>query len=400
VILPVTDLSHAVSVVAKSNTREHRNVIVKELIASKPSSDWETNNFDLIRLLAALQVAITHAISDMHLHGSFARIMLFGLSLFPGVPIFFVVSGFLISRSYEHSDSARNYFRNRCLRIYPGLWICLLATLGAMLWAGISLVGTFSTREWLLWWAGQMSIFQNFSLGFGWPPGPGGPNASLWTIPIELEFYIVLPAIYAAFRLRKQRGNILLLALLAASAALDLGLIYSQDHISSYAPYSYLPVTVVPFLWMFLVGVLLQRNWNRLRSVLAGRAHWWLLGYLLLCLVATRLRIYVNSNAITPVFLLPLAGLVISGATSAPWLADRILRHQDISYGTYVYHALVINLMVGFGFIGSAFSAATAIGASLVLAVFSWLLVEKPFLRHKRDALRPTTGGSVVTDES
>ena len=370
------------------------NVTVNELVAPKPSGDWRINNFDLIRLLAALQVAITHAISTMHVPGFFTPIVRFGLSFFPGVPIFFVVSGFLISKSYEHSDLLSNYFRNRCLRIYPGLWVCLIVTVSVMLMAGISVIGAISTRHWLLWWAAQMTVFQNYSPGFQWPQGLGGPgpNASLWTIPIELEFYILLPAIYAVFRLRKRRGNISLLALFAASAALDLDLVYAHEGFPNHTPYNYLPFTVAPYLWMFLVGVMVQRNWNTLRSVLAGRAHWWLLGYLLLCMVATRLRILVGSNAITPIFLLPLAGLVISSAMSAPWLADRVLRHQDISYGTYVYHALVINLMVGFGFVGSAFSAATAIAASLVLATMSWALVEKPFLRHKHDALRPATG--------
>lgn len=365
--------------------------------ASKPSADWRINNFDLVRLFAALQVAITHAFVIMQVPGFFARIVQSVLSLFPGVPIFFVVSGFLISKSYEHSDSLRNYFRNRCLRIYPGLWVCLVVTVGVLLIAGITVLGTISTRHWLLWWAAQMTVFQNYSPGLQWPPSPGGPgpNASLWTIPIELEFYVLLPAIYAVLRLRKRRGNISLLALFAASAALDLGLVYADKGFHNQMPYKYLGVTVAPFLWMFLVGVLAQRNWNTLRSVLAGRAHWWLLGYLLLCAVAIRLRIGVGSNAITPIFLLPLAGLVISGATSAPWLADQVLRHQDISYGTYIYHALVINLMVRFGFVGSAFSALTAIAVSLVLAALSWGLVEKPFLRHKRYALRAATGASI-----
>jgi peptidoglycan/LPS O-acetylase OafA/YrhL len=367
---------------------------VNELAAPKPYRDWRINNFDLIRLLAALQVAITHAISTMHVPGFFARNVAFGLSFFPGVPIFFVVSGFLISKSYERSDLLRNYFRNRCLRIYPGLWVCLVVTIGVMLMAGINVIGSISTHRWLIWWAAQMTVFQNYNPGFQWPRGLGGPgpNASLWTIPIELEFYFLLPAIYAVFRLRKRSGNISLLTLFAASAALDLGLVYAREAFPNYPPYSYLPATVAPFLWMFLVGVIVQRNWNTLRCILAGRAHWWLLGYLLLCTVATLLRIYVGSNAITPAFLLPLAGVVISSATSAPGLSDRILRRQDISYGTYVYHALVINLMVGLGFFGTAFSAATAIAASLVLATLSWALVEKPFLRHKHDALRPATG--------
>jgi peptidoglycan/LPS O-acetylase OafA/YrhL len=365
---------------------------VHEPFGSGPSGSWRINNFDLIRLLAALQVGIVHAITHMRLSGFFTHSVDFGLRLFPGVPIFFVVSGFLISKSYEHSGSLRDYCRNRCLRIFPGLWACLIVTVGVMLMAGVGVIGTISTRDWLLWWAAQMTVFQTYSPGFQWPPGAGTLNSSLWTIPVELEFYVLLPAIYALFRLRKRGGNIPLLAVFAASAALHFDLLYVYHRTPISTEYRYLLYTVVPYLWMFLVGVLMQRNWSTLRPVLAGRAHWWLLGYLSLCAVATRLGIGVGSNTITPVFLCPLAGLVISTATSAPGFADRILRHQDISYGTYAYHMLVINLMVGFGFVGSVFSVVSAIAITLLLATASWVLVEKPFLRHKHDALRRATG--------
>ena len=83
----------------------------------------KTNNFDLIRLAAALQVALTHALGDM---GSGERLWLLRLftELFPGVPIFFFISGFLISKSFEKNPVLREYALNRCLRIYPALVVC------------------------------------------------------------------------------------------------------------------------------------------------------------------------------------------------------------------------------------------------------------------------------------
>jgi peptidoglycan/LPS O-acetylase OafA/YrhL len=354
------------------------------------------NNFDLIRLFAALQVAIIHAITNMRVSGSFVHIVEVGLGMFPGVPIFFVISGFLISKSYEHSDSLLDYCRNRCLRIYPGLWVCLIVTLGVMLIAGADVIGTVPTRDWLRWWASQMTVFHDYRPGFQWPPWARAPNVSLWTIPVELEFYILLPAIYALFRLRKRGGNIPLLAVFAASAALHLGLLYAHRRDPIDTDNNFILNTLAPYLWMFLVGVLIQRNLSTLRPAFAGRAHWWLLGYVLLWTAATRLGVSVGSNTITPLFLCPLAGLVVSGATSAPGLADRILRHQDISYGTYLYHMPVINLMISFGFFGSVLSAASALLISLLLATASWMLVEKPFLRHKHDALRGPTGYTIL----
>src|SRR5664280_2408641 len=83
---------------------------------------FRPNNFDLIRIFAALQVVMTHV--SGHLQFPDAK-YLYLLSLFPGVPIFFVTSGYLVSGSFERSGGLRTYFRNRFLRIYPGLWGCL-----------------------------------------------------------------------------------------------------------------------------------------------------------------------------------------------------------------------------------------------------------------------------------
>jgi peptidoglycan/LPS O-acetylase OafA/YrhL len=320
--------------------------------------------------------------------GSFVHIARSGLELFPGVPIFFVISGLLISKSYEQSDSIRNYYRNRCLRIFPGLWVCLVVSVGVILISGVGSIGPVLTRDWLLWWAAQMSIFQSYHPAFLKPLGEGTLNVSLWTIPVELEFYLFLPALYFLLRLRRRRGHLLVLTVLVASLAAELVLVYGQRRFSWLTDYGFLFGTLVPYLWMFLVGVLIQRNWSRLRRCLAHQAHWWLLGYFLLCSVARLLRIDSGGNNINPMFLLPLAGLVISCAMSAPSLSNKILHHRDISYGTYIYHALVINMLLLFGVRGGVPAVVAAIVISLALAATSWRVVEKPFLIRKRNALR------------
>lgn len=351
-----------------------------------PSPDWHVNNFDLIRLLAALQVAVVHALMYLKPTGSFVHIIRSGLALFPGVPIFFVISGLLISRSYEQSDSIRNYYRNRCLRIFPGLWVCLVVSLGVIWVSGVGSLGAASTPQWLLWWVTQMSFFQNYAPAFLKPLGSGILNGSLWTIPIELEFYLLLPALYFILQLRRLRGHTLVLCVLAASLFAQLVLAYGRQRFPLLA--DFLIVTLVPYLWMFLVGVLIQRNWPRVREYLVNKAHWWLLTYLLICGVARYLHIDDGGNNIKPIFLLPLAGLVISCAMSAPGLSDRLLHRHDISYGTYIYHMLVINLLLHFEVSAGVITIMAAIVSSLLLAAISWAIVEKPFLRRKRSALR------------
>src|SRR5438552_3586792 len=104
--------------------------------AVAPTRDLpRTNNFDVLRALAALQVLVRHAIEHLHITslqstGAF-------IDYFPGVPIFFVVSGFLISRSWERAPSVKHYLLNRGLRIYPALWICLGVSVLIFLSAGV-----------------------------------------------------------------------------------------------------------------------------------------------------------------------------------------------------------------------------------------------------------------------
>jgi len=364
-------------------------------LSEEPASDWRVNNFDLLRLLAALQVAVVHSIGFLKPTGYFARLLDAGLDRFPGVPIFFVISGVLISKSYERSDSLRDYIRNRCLRIFPALWVCLVASVAVILAFGVGSLGPITTPAWLLWWAEQMSIFQNFQAAF-LKPLSTGLNGSLWTIPVELEFYIVLPALYGILRLRRRPGNMRLLAIALASLALQLLIVNSHRSVVHVKAYSLLGITVAPYLWMFLVGVSIQRNWSTVRGWLFGRAHWWGLGYLMLCAAGRWLHVDTGGNYMNPVYLLPLAGLIVSLAMSAPQLSDRVLRHHDVSYGLYLYHMLVVHLLAVLAAPSGWAPIAAAIIVSLGLAALSWTLVEKPYLRGKRGALRAVSDGSSV----
>jgi peptidoglycan/LPS O-acetylase OafA/YrhL len=361
----------------------------------------------LIRLLAALQVATIHSLAAFHMYGVNATVVSLAVRMFPGVPIFFVISGFLISKSYERCHSLRDFYRNRCLRIFPALWVCLAASVGVILVAGVGVLGPVSTRGWLGWWAAQMSLYQQFGPDFLKPIGQGSLNANLWTIPVELEFYLVLPLIYAVFRLHQRRGDTALACLVVASLALHF--VYCRPSLwPAFPAHTFVVETAAPYLWIFLTGVLMQRHWPLLRRWLAGSTHWWLLGYVLLCVVCRRFHIAVGSADISPLFLLPLAALVLSFAVWRPALADKLLRQNDVSYGTYIYQGLVLNLLLLFGVQGGFLSVAAAIAISLGLGAVSWRFVERPFLQRKRKSLRaamltapppierlPDTAGSV-----
>lgn len=148
-----------------------------------------------------MQVALHHSATHLQidLHDSW----FFGVTgLFPGVPIFFFISGFLISKSYERSPNLVDYVPNRILRIYPGLFVCFWVSLGSVFLAGYFESVEVSALDFLRWIAAQLTIGQFFNPEFMRLYGAGVLNGSLWTIPVELQFYIVVPVLYLVARNR------------------------------------------------------------------------------------------------------------------------------------------------------------------------------------------------------
>jgi peptidoglycan/LPS O-acetylase OafA/YrhL len=346
-------------------------------------TEWRHNNFDLIRLLAALQVVIVHSISKFGLSAGVVAVVDTALRLFPGVPIFFLISGFLISASYQRAGSLREYLRNRCLRIFPALWVCLVATISvlAVLIATGAQVKAIASGPWLLWWFTQMSSSQFYAADF---LQAARLNTPLWTIPVEMEFYLLLPICFAL--LRRRRGQAALCAVISASLAAHWTLFHTALF-TAVAPYLFVLDTAAPYLWIFLTGVLIQRHWAKVSGYVVGRAAGWMAAYVLFALALRHLHVNPGSVDFNGLFLLPLAGVVMSCATTSPDLAARVLKGNDISYGTYVYHWLVITLLLAVTRRHTALLALAAVFVSMGLGTLSWFLVERPFLQRKHRSL-------------
>ena len=342
--------------------------------------DLKLNNFDLLRIAAALQVVLGHGL----VHLQVSRPAWWPIvEAFPGVPIFFAISGFLISAAYERSSSLKSYAQNRLLRIYPGLWCCILLT--AMVAAG------FGFRLWqpaaFAWLPAQLVgliYTPQFLKDFGF----GSYNGSLWTIPIELQFYVALPALYWLGRGKAPGRNQTLIACFAAFTI--IGLLFAlgsaplaegqaEPALRKLFRYSF-----APHIYLFLAGVLLQR-WQVQRSPwIAGKGLYWLALYL-----AWHFALPYNGYTYVGGTLL-MAVATVALAFTAPSLARSLLRGNDISYGVYIYHGLLINVMLELGFHGNAALMPALVALTCVAAYGSWKLVERPSLRRKRQTIHPT----------
>lgn len=345
------------------------------------------NNFDLLRLLAALQVVYFHAKHHLGitLGGAGEALSKVG-QLFPGVPIFFVISGFLISRSYERSSSLHAYARNRFLRIYPALWVSFAVSLALLAALGALDTGFVATPAFLAWVVAQLSVGQSYHPSQLRSFGVGVLNGSLWTIPVELGFYVLLPLVYVPLRrMRRAAGDLLLLGIAAASYTIA----HAASASAAHAPRPLLKLLLfspLPYFYMFLFGVLLHRNFERLRRLFEGRVLFWTAGYIGLMLAAdAAFGRPAREAGYAPALVadLALAGWTLSFAFSRRTLSERLLRGNDISYGVYIYHMLIVNVFVHHGLTGQLRYLFGAAALAIVVAALSWRFVEAPALKRK-----------------
>ncbi len=228
--------------------------------------------------------------------------------------------------------------------------------------------------------------------------GTGSINGSLWTIPVEVTFYILIPFIYLLMRkIGKPHGVLLTIVILSF---LIQYLIYflHPDTASLALASKILKATAIPWIGMFCFGILAQRNIERIYPIVAGRVLLFAVIFIVLALISDYAPLYPllkgYSNSMGILNYLATCALVLSIAYSGRGLSDRILKRNDISYGVYVFHMPVINILVQ-NEIGGNSGFALAALSTIALACLSWFLIEKPALGLKHWALYSHKGAKV-----
>ncbi|MFT4176609.1 MAG: acyltransferase [Luteolibacter sp.] len=353
-----------------------------------------SNNFDLIRLLAAIQVVLAHAIGHTGLREQLPawQKQLFDLLVWlPGVPVFFVISGFLIARSYERNAAdLKGYFKNRALRIFPALWVCLAVTLILLACFGFLPLSFLTSGTFTAWMLGQISFVQFFNPEQFRDFGIGVANGALWTITVELQFYLFLPLFFAILRKSIGKAFVITLFVISYIAFCFMNVKLNGPGGFTGAPFAFklLHNTLLPHFWMFMVGIGIHRYFSILRPWLEGKFPIYLAAYLALAAV---MQCWIE-DASVPFYalLLParvlLGFLTISAAYTAKSLSSTLLRGTDCSYGIYIYHSLVINLFVEMNWLGSLTAVPLIFGVTLILALLSWHIIEKPALSRKSNS--------------
>jgi peptidoglycan/LPS O-acetylase OafA/YrhL len=298
--------------------------------------------------------------------------------LFPGVLIFFLISGFLISRSFlQRPDDLARYAVSRALRIYPALWLNLTFIFGLMLLSGIirSLDLRFIISTATLFITSSLTLSSHIWQRFYWNDlFRFFPNGVIWTIPVELTFYLAVPVIFA---LRRLALWIALVALTMSSVGLALAEKWEAG--------------LLPYLWIFLIGAVINLQWSRLTRLLEGTFPIWLALYLAESFLVRHFHEqhqfvpprYSNVTLASLPQTLMLAGCVFSFAYSFKSLSARLLRGVDISYGLYLWHCPIMAILIWLGFKSSISLWPVVIIGVAAASYLSWFLVERRCLSAK-----------------
>ncbi|MEE8815972.1 MAG: acyltransferase family protein [Lachnospiraceae bacterium] len=139
---------------------------------------------------------------------------------FLAVNTFFVLSGFLMAETTLHRPfHLGHYLSRRVLRIYPALLVLLSATLGVTFLTGKeALAGC--RPELLSVVLGYNNIYQIVTSADYFTKITGtSPFTHLWTIALELQFYVLWPFLLLVLHRSRKAGRTLLVLLTAGSCA-------------------------------------------------------------------------------------------------------------------------------------------------------------------------------------
>ena len=314
------------------------------------------NNFDIVRLILAAIVVLIHSydLSGSEALGVLGRFV----SSRMAVEGFFVISGYLIFASYERCSSLTEYFANRAWRILPGYWLSTLFCLLIGFASGSFHVGKFLAANLIL----ANFLAPNIPGVFDHNPANNAMNGALWTIKIEVMFYIAVPIIVWLCR-RLSRDPVLWTLFV-------LSIVYRLAMANHYTLSLQLPGQ----LSFFMVGALIYYH-----NGFFSRYGRWLMAVAAVLFI---LHTYTGWWALRP----PTIGVLTLGCCLLLPHVQGPARWGDFSYGTYILHYPIIQMFVAAGLFAVHPWRTLCLIVVIVAtgAVLSWNLIEKPSLAHAR----------------
>lgn len=338
-----------------------------------------TNNFDLIRLVLASAVILSH--SYPLFSGTLDPWALLGSKHNIGqlaVMAFFVISGLLVTRSAVMSRSGLSYTISRIYRLVPGAFVCaawMVFILGTA-FTTLALVDYFlSSRIWsfLIRNTLMMSIQYDLPGVFIENVYAGAVNGSLWSLKIEIRMYIAFGGVVFVARQIPWVLNRLRYILLAVFA-LALFRLHVPNTLISLTP-EQKPYLLWTFGYYFAAGAVLYAWIEHIpRNLIVALVLLGVAGFL----------VNTEHYDLALRFAVPYFIHCLAFTKFAPLKAVRGI--PDVSYGVYIYGFPVQQGLSALYAETIGFWPLTGLALliSYVLATLSWRFVEAPALRNKK----------------
>ena len=335
---------------------------------AKAGTSTKLTNIAELRLLFALCVVVAHSIQlgGFSQHDIWRKI----LSSEVAVQAFFILSGFLVMGSYARSPDVADFYYRRWLRIYPGYAMAVLFFLALCLLQAQAQGHAVSRSDVLRY------LWANLSLLNFLQPSISGVfetsayreiNGALWTIKLEVMFYALVPLFSACARRWSLRHTAVVLMLVGLGWRPLLALLQQQ---LGWRLHPSLAHQLPGQLHFFALGMLLfdvsrqpGRALGNALAALAGVALAWTLGESRLALQMLLLLVFIHAITQLPQARTPLS-------------------KTDLSYGVYLAHFPIVQLLVGSDV--RHWSAGPFLALVLLLALayalLSWRWIEQPAL--------------------
>jgi peptidoglycan/LPS O-acetylase OafA/YrhL len=366
---------------------------------SLPSGEWNAKNGQIIPSLDGIRACsvIIVLLGHMVLPAKFIGISALGLD------VFFMVSGFLITRLFFAECRAagevnlRLFYLRRLLRLYPVLIVYMLLVISVQLarrgpidWLEIASVFFYfwnyltAHQEWI----GHSSPF---------------PIGVLWSLSVEEHFYLFAPLVFVV--VRGSAVAMLRFAIVVCAACLLLRYAYVAiwpgiEHTLWIYRHSETRVDSIAF-GVALASLCEFAGGQRLVAMLASRAGVAIGFLILLASYAIRDAYFQNTLRFTiqGLALMPLVAGVVFGQPFR--FANSILNSPPLvwvgrlSYSLYIWHGGVFFLFGTFlVMLSTPLKVGAEVGLTFLLAVVSYYVVERPALRFRKYLHNPVTKGS------
>ena len=307
---------------------------------------------------------------------------------FIGVDIFFVISGYLITRSIDKEMlgnvfSFKAFYLRRIRRIIPVLvFVMLVITIPACLFLFANDLETFgrtalhtilSTNNFYLWIKGSNYFVGNTELM---------PLLHTWSLSVEEQFYFIWPPIllllHRYLNLKNRLYFIILFIVIGLGLSVFLASFYPK------VAYFLLPAR----LFELSLGAGLALFWDKIpelsRNKNNGISVVGLLLILLPVFLLNGLSTFPGFNAFYPC--LGAVLLILSGKNShTKGIVNRLLTIKPLvfigllSYSMYLWHWPIFSFIKYVGLELTSDKLIVALTSTVLLSYFSWKFIEKPF---------------------